>query len=371
MRFEFCTLALFLIASRSLTAGAMDALEVKTFSCQPGDTLSVQNNYGRVRVRPWDSDEIEVRIRKITADESGLRNITVLPEKSGKKISLLISYHDSSAESVYIEVRAPRYLNLLISGTDLAVEIYGMEGHVRASTVTGLVTAEDLTSSASLLSDSGDIQYRSRVQPGRDICLESIGGDIRCRLIENLNLRSWIRAGGTLSWNQQIELNQGFLERQLGIEGPLLFASSTNGNVTIRLQEEKQPQPAHHPSNPSSSEAASSPQPEMAKAQSESAASTDSAKVSVPVSQSASGESSSSSGAADHGYRVQVNVDWIYLNVSVREHSTKRSIPHLKKDDFLIYEDDVLQTIEKFESAEAPFHLLLLLDVSGSTSEFL
>ncbi len=77
------------------------------------------------------------------------------------------------------------------------------------------------------------------------------------------------------------------------------------------------------------------------------------------------------SAAADHGYRLRVNVDWIYLNVSVREHSTRRSIPHLRKADFLVYEDGVKQTIEKFESTEAPFNLLLLLDVSGSTGQFI
>ena len=57
----------------------------------------------------------------------------------------------------------------------------------------------------------------------------------------------------------------------------------------------------------------------------------------------------------------------VHLNVSVRDPRNKRSVSNLTRDDFLVYEDDVLQTVEKFEPTEAPFRVLLLLDVSGST----
>ena len=377
MNLKFCSFVLLFIGSGSLAAAARDAVEVKTFSCQPGYTLTIQNNYGRVRVRTWDSDRVEVKVRRIAADERRLNNISLLSGKSGTKISLQASFKDHSTESVYIEVRAPKYLNLLISGADPAVEVYGIEGHLRASTLTGLVTAEDLTSSASLLTERGDILYRSRIQPGRDIRLESIHGDVRCYLNENLNLRSWTRAGGKVSWNQQIELKQGFLERQLGVGGPLLLASSTHGNVTIRLQTQRKPQATQPPTRlpsrelPLSQGAARPPQVEIPKGQQEELTSTDPAPANGPDGTGSPVEMVSFPAATDHRYRVRVNVDWIYLNVSVREHSTRRSIPHLRKADFLVYEDGVRQTIEKFESTEAPFNLLLLLDVSGSTGKFI
>lgn len=70
------------------------------------------------------------------------------------------------------------------------------------------------------------------------------------------------------------------------------------------------------------------------------------------------------------GYKVKVDVDSVFLNVSVRDHYN-RSIPHLQKGDFVVYEDGVPQEIQQFASEEAPFSTLLLLDNSGSTRPYL
>lgn len=75
--------------------------------------------------------------------------------------------------------------------------------------------------------------------------------------------------------------------------------------------------------------------------------------------------------APQSGYSVKVAVDSVFLNVSVQERSTNRSVAGLKKEDFLVYEDGILQQVEQFLPSEAPLNLLLLLDVSGSTGFFL
>ncbi len=76
-------------------------------------------------------------------------------------------------------------------------------------------------------------------------------------------------------------------------------------------------------------------------------------------------------GSDPGGYKVRVNVEWIYLNASVREANSNRSVPDLRREDFQVYEDGVRQTVGRFSSTESPFHLLLLLDVSGSTEEYM
>jgi len=75
--------------------------------------------------------------------------------------------------------------------------------------------------------------------------------------------------------------------------------------------------------------------------------------------------------APQPGYSVKVAVDSVFLNASVQERNTNRSVAGLKKEDFLVYEDGVLQQVDQFLPSEAPFNLLLLLDVSGSTGFFL
>ena len=69
-------------------------------------------------------------------------------------------------------------------------------------------------------------------------------------------------------------------------------------------------------------------------------------------------------------FSVKVDVNWIYLNVSVRDRTTNRSIPDLRREDFLVYEDSQVQQIEQFQSTDVPFSILLLLDVSASTEEY-
>jgi VWFA-related protein len=71
------------------------------------------------------------------------------------------------------------------------------------------------------------------------------------------------------------------------------------------------------------------------------------------------------------GVEIKVNVDAVLLNVSVLDRLTNRSIPGLRKDDFLVYEDNVAQDIQEVLPADSPFNLLLLLDVSGSTAPYI
>jgi Ca-activated chloride channel family protein len=65
---------------------------------------------------------------------------------------------------------------------------------------------------------------------------------------------------------------------------------------------------------------------------------------------------------------VRVESDLVTVNVSVVDRASGRGLTGLTADDFRLYEDNVEQRIEHFESAEAPFDLLLLLDLSGSTA---
>ncbi len=70
-------------------------------------------------------------------------------------------------------------------------------------------------------------------------------------------------------------------------------------------------------------------------------------------------------------YSVRVSVNTVFLNVSVVDRNDTRSVAGLKKEDFQVYEDGVLQQVDQFLPSEAPLSLLLLLDVSGSTGLYL
>lgn len=66
---------------------------------------------------------------------------------------------------------------------------------------------------------------------------------------------------------------------------------------------------------------------------------------------------------------VRVESNLVQLNVGVVDRQG-RAVTSLSRNDFVVYEDGVKQPIMSFEPAAAPFSLVLLLDMSGSTLNF-
>jgi Ca-activated chloride channel homolog len=352
--------------------------QVYRFDFEAGDTLVAQNDYGRIRILPWDRSEVEVSVRVIAAEEAGLRNVSVVSRKVGDKIFVQAYFWEYSAESVYVDVSAPPDLSVIIWGANPAVEISGLKGFVRAQTLTGFISADNLSASTSLLSHDGNIQYTSAVQPLGDIRLESIHGSVTCRLAADLNLRGWLRAGRSASWNEELELVQGSLERQLGVGGPLLLATSLLGDVRVRLDSRpggasapfREP-PARAVSDPASVEDSRAGAPDVQPRIDPSEPSSPAGYPSDRPRAESAGHVPAIDSAPLDGFSLRVSVDWVYVNASVRDRWTNRAVPNLTLSDFEVIEDGKPQRIEKFDSTNAPFSLLLLIDVSGSTRSFI
>jgi Ca-activated chloride channel homolog len=66
---------------------------------------------------------------------------------------------------------------------------------------------------------------------------------------------------------------------------------------------------------------------------------------------------------------LKVNTSLVQLNVGVVDRQG-RPITNLSRNDFVVYEDNVRQPIMEFEPTTAPFSLVLMLDMSGSTQSF-
>ncbi|MCI0422095.1 MAG: VWA domain-containing protein [Acidobacteria bacterium] len=73
-------------------------------------------------------------------------------------------------------------------------------------------------------------------------------------------------------------------------------------------------------------------------------------------------------GAQQEGrpFSLKVDVDLVILNVAVVDEKGA-NITSLRKEDFVVYEDDVEQQVSDFLPVEAPFSLVLVLDTSIST----
>ena len=64
-------------------------------------------------------------------------------------------------------------------------------------------------------------------------------------------------------------------------------------------------------------------------------------------------------------FRFRTGVELINVTATVTD-SRGRFVPGLEKEDFLLYEDDTLQTISHFSNARVPVSLGIVLDTSGS-----
>jgi len=66
---------------------------------------------------------------------------------------------------------------------------------------------------------------------------------------------------------------------------------------------------------------------------------------------------------------IRTETSLVQLNVGVVD-KQGRPIKTLNRGDFVVYEDGVKQSIQHFEPVDAPFSLVLMLDMSGSTINF-
>jgi VWFA-related protein len=66
---------------------------------------------------------------------------------------------------------------------------------------------------------------------------------------------------------------------------------------------------------------------------------------------------------------IRVDSQLVTLNISVIDRGTNRGLLGLGQSDFKLFEDGQEQRIVQFESSSAPFDLMLLIDLSGSTKD--
>ena len=66
---------------------------------------------------------------------------------------------------------------------------------------------------------------------------------------------------------------------------------------------------------------------------------------------------------------IRIDSDLVDLKVSVLGFAASAAVPLLEQKDFIVLEDGVPQEISFFAAADAPFDLVLLLDLSGSNSK--
>ncbi|MET0624877.1 MAG: VWA domain-containing protein [Pyrinomonadaceae bacterium] len=332
----------------------------------PGGEVVVENRRGGVRVEVWDGEQVALAASvQQTAGANAARPApkrsarrraapeTKLPvgvESTGGVLKITAARATAAgAPRVDLSLRVPAAARLKVYTSDGAVEVFGVPASLDVQTV------------------SGDLRLALPARAGAALTAQSLNGSV--------NLGEGVEARGAAG-----RVLRGKFQTQLGTGGPAVNLFSGRGRISVetladgarRVESARRAAPSNaEPSDNGANAGAGSPRrtgstPTRVRETPARVRETPDDAPFKPARQRP--EPAETPQEVEEDEVVRVESDLVTLNVSVVDRASGRGLHGLTASDFRVYEDNVEQTVEHFETAEAPFDLLLLLDLSGSTA---
>jgi len=313
-----------------VSAAAFQSNQDLRFELPANGNLRVENLRGGVIAELWDQNYVSVAA--ITDSGQQSRSPAVI-QRSDTLLSVRVARGPAGAQKINLELRIPARAHAAIVTGAGSVEVRGAPAALLIQTI------------------SGEIRVELPNKTSADIVAES-------------------RTGTISSSFSSVAVNQASrpqLQGRLGRGGKGVRLYSQAGNITLATTggetarvttAQTSPAPAERRETIAPGEVPTPVQrPELiGPAKNPTAAGTP-----APIS---NGPEEISEGDV-----IRVDTELVSVNVSVVDRGTNRGVNDLTKDNFRLYEDNVTQQIAHFESASAPFNLVLLIDLSGSTAK--
>ncbi|MDQ5846392.1 MAG: VWA domain-containing protein [Acidobacteriota bacterium] len=272
--------------------------------------VRIENQFGKVAAEVWKEKYLSVSTN--IDDGSSFKRSPVVIENRTKLLAIsIVRRPGDPAAAVNLTVRIPETTHLEI--------------------ITGKHTATllGLPLTTSLKSISGEVKVEFVGPANADINARSVSGSVKSEL-------------------PQLRTDSGrVLQARIGSGGPSLKINTQSGAITLYAVE----QPAR-----SEVVARKLLEPDVVETP------TKAAGLPAPVSDVQE---------ISEGDVIRVDSQLVALNMSVVDRTTQRGLLGLTKSDFRLFENGSEQQILQFESSSAPFDLLLLIDLSGSTRDVL
>ncbi len=270
-----------------------------------GGHVRIENQFGDVNAEVWNENYVTV-----AASNDGNTPLTRSPvviENRKQLLSISIVRRPSDPpDQIKLTVKVPATAHTEIVTGKYSVALHGVP------------------SSASLRSTSGPIDVEFRDTPNADIFARSLTGSVASTLPD---FRS---------------SNGHVLQARLGTGAKTLRVNTQSGAVSL-----------------------------SSKLVSDVAAERGSDDPSLEVPRKPAGTPAPAIDAQEisEGDIIRVDSQLVTLNMSVVDRNTSRGVVGLTKPDFRLFENGTEQEILQFESSSAPFDLMLLIDISGSTRD--
>lgn len=290
---------------RAFTRASDDGVRIDV---SPGARVRIENQFGQVTAEVWKEKYVSVSAF-IEGTGGRFTRSPIVIEKRAKQ--LLISV-----------IRTP-----VDPHTGISLNVKLPEGsHAEIVTGVGSISIRGIPASASLKSVSGDIRAELSEPINADIKATSTNGTIRSEL------------GAPLDGSGRV------LQTRSGTGDYVLRIATDKGAITLALDGAINESPV------------GAVPPRLVGSES-------------TVKGAGTPESPADSGEISEGDVIRVDSQLATVNLSVIDRTTNRGVLGLTKSDFRLFEDGVEQELLQFESASAPFDLILLIDVSGSTRD--
>ena len=294
--------------------------------------LRIENLRGGVIAEIWSQDYVSV---SAIFDSGKVSRSPAVVQRTDSLLSVRVARGLTDAPRINLELRIPARAHIAIITGEGSVQVLGLPAALLVQTVSGEIRVELPTlSNANLLAQSKTGTVSSSVSSavvnsaGRPQLQAQLGNG-------KSGVKLYSQAGNITLANATDELAGGANRTQ--------SIPPTPNERRETLQSAPQPAPQQ--------------KPELTGTAQNSAGAGTPAPVSIGPEEISEGDI------------IRVDTELVSINVSVIDRGTNRPLNDLVKEDFHLYEDNVPQQIAHFDSVSAPFNLVLLIDLSGSTTK--
>ena len=234
----------------------------QTYPFSATGRVSVENINGEVKINVWDRNDVQVDAVKRAFKQERLDEAKIEVNVNAEAIRIRTDYPDwdqrftddergrnNNPAIVDYSITVPRKARLesidLVNGS---LEINGVEGDVKASSVNGRVNARGLLGVAKLSTVNGGLEATFvSLETGKPISLNSVNGPLTVIIPSDAN--AVVRAGtvhGAISNDFGIQVHHGDyvgheLYGQIGQGGPNIKLSNVNGPIRIKHAQDGRP----------------------------------------------------------------------------------------------------------------------------------
>jgi VWFA-related protein len=309
------------VPARSMQSGDL------RFELPRNANLRVENLRGAVMVTVWPEDYVSVS----ALDDNGQASASApIIDRGDALLSIRLSRAPKDAPHTNLQLRIPIRAHLAIQTADGSVEVQGVPAALLVQTFSGEISLDAAAdANAAVVADS--------------------------------------KTGNVSSQFSGLSVNRGAspqLQGRLGSGGNSVKLYSQAGNISIGVASQSEAARADSLAPTRTvplSEASERPSP--VRPPDLAGTNNNAVPAGTPAPRNTGPEEIS------EGDVIRVDTELVGLNVSVVDRGTNHGVNDLTKDDFRLYENNGKQEIAHFESASAPFNLVLLIDLSGSTTK--